>query len=121
MHWFEVSSSRKQLVKRTSSHAQLAVSLLGFNRQVEHKLLVVVLHRLEVLVRRTLPQRRPLALPVLLRKVALSEVVLDIRLGDGFVSWEVLVVVVVMENEILLDQLIASVVHYNQPLLLVGN
>ena len=109
------------MVEGPACHAQLGLSLFCLDGQVEHELLVVVFHRLELFKGRGVSERRPLAPSVVSREVAFFDVVFDVGLGDGFVCWEVSVVLVVVESEGFLCEFIADEVDENESLFLAGN
>lgn len=53
--------------------------------------------------------------------LAFSNIIFYIRLSNRFISWEVLVIVIVMEGEEFLDKLVVNKINYNQSLLLIRN
>jgi len=53
------------MVEGSACDAQLRVSLLGLDGDIEHELLIAVLHGLKGLGQVLIPQGRPLSLPVL--------------------------------------------------------
>jgi len=53
--------------------------------------------------------------------LAFSNIIFYIRLSNRFISWEVLVIVIVMEGEEFLDKLVVNKINYNQSFLLIRN